>query len=108
MKSSCFFAAFLLFPVLGLTATIYVPDNYTTIQGAIDASSNGDTVIVRPGTYVENIDFVGKATTVKSELGAAVTTIDGNQSGTVASFVSGEDSDSVLEGFTLKNGTGTS
>ena len=49
-------------------ATIYVPDDYPTIQGAIDAAANGDTVIVRTGTYRENLDFLGKAITVTSEL----------------------------------------
>jgi len=87
-------------------ATIYVPDDHPTIQGAIDASFNGDTVIVRPGSYVENIDFIGKAITVRSEQGAAMTTIDGSQVGTVVAFVSGEGLDSVLDGFTLTNGVG--
>jgi parallel beta-helix repeat protein len=86
--------------------TIYVPDNYSTIQGAINAGANGDTVIVRPGMYVENIDFVGKAIIVRSKQGAAVTTIDGNRTGSVATFNSGEGFDSVLDGFTITNGTG--
>ena len=89
-------------------STIYVPDDYATIQGAIDASVNGDTVIVRPGMYVENIDFVGKAITVKSDQGAVVTSIDGNQAGSVVTFQSSEDADSVLDGFTLTNGSGHS
>jgi parallel beta-helix repeat protein len=86
------------------SATIYVPDNFPTIQDAINASVNGDTVIVRPGTYVENIDFVGKAVTVTSEQGALPTTIDGNRAGSVVTFQSGENASSVLEGFTLTNG----
>lgn len=66
---------------------------------------NGDTVIVRPGTYVENIDFLGKAVTLQSERGAAVTTIDGNQAGTVVTFGNGEQTEvAVLDGFTVTNG----
>ncbi len=72
----------------------------------------GDTVIVRPGTYVENIDFVGKGIHLTSESGPAHTTIDGGSPanpdfGSVVIFRSGEGPDSVLEGFTLTNGSGT-
>jgi pectin methylesterase-like acyl-CoA thioesterase len=54
--------------------------NFTTIQEAIDAAAHGDTVLVDSGTYVENIDFKGKAILVRG-LGPEFTTIDGNQSG---------------------------
>ncbi len=88
-------------------ADIYVPDDHATIQGAINAAIDGDTVIVRPGTYVENIDFVGKAITVKSESGPEGTVIDGNQANSVVSFLSGEGEYSVLSGFTVTNGGST-
>jgi len=104
---------FLLCIVYSAQATVvYVPDNYTTIQGAINAVSNGDTVVVRSGTYFENINFRGKAITVTSEQGPNVTTIDGGSpsntdSASVVVFSSGEDSSSVLDGLTLANGDGT-
>jgi len=107
MRTLTTLSVFLVLPYLAFATTFYVPDNYAKIQGAIDASSNGDTVIVRSGTYAENVDFVGKAITVKSEMGAVVTTIDGNQKRSVVTFKSGEGLDSVLEGFTLTNGKGT-
>ncbi len=97
-------AAVLFIATTAHSATIYVPDDFPTIQGAIDASADDGIVVVRPGTYVENIDFVGKAITVQSEQGAAVTTIDGNQAGSVVTFDSGETLDSVLDGFTVTNG----
>jgi pectin methylesterase-like acyl-CoA thioesterase len=50
-------------------ATIYVPDNYPTIQAAVDAASPGDTIIVRDGTYIENVD-VTKSLVIRSENGA--------------------------------------
>jgi len=50
-------------------AVIYVPDDEPTIQDAIDSAANGDTIIVRPGTYVERIDFDGKGIAVVSENG---------------------------------------
>jgi hypothetical protein len=78
-----------------------------TIQAGINGAVDGDTVMVHPGTYIENIDFLGKAITVKSELGPEFTTIDGNQAGSVVVFTSGEDIDSILEGFTITNGSGT-
>jgi len=86
---------------------IYVPDYYPTIQEAINAAYDGDTVIVRPGTYLENIDYRGKAIIVKSEVGPDTTVIDGNKTGSVVTFKKGESRDSVLEGFKLTNGSGT-
>jgi len=87
--------------------TIWVPDDYATIQAAIDAAVNGDEVVVRGGTYVESIDFRGKAITVRSHCGPAETIIDGNQLGSVVKFVTGETNDARLEGFTITNGSGT-
>ncbi len=85
-------------------STILVPGNYPTIQSAINAASNGDTVLVSPGTYVENINFLGKNITVTSSNGPAATIIDGNHNGTVATFNHSETAASVLSGFTIRNG----
>ncbi len=84
--------------------TIRVPADKPTIQGAIDAAANGDTVLVSPGTYTENINFKGKAITVKSMAGPDTTIIDGNRAGSVVIFASGESNSSVLDGFTIRNG----
>lgn len=78
-----------------------------TIQAAINATSDGDTVFVLPGTYVEKIDFHGKAITVRSATGAENTTIDGNNSGPVVTCNSGEGPDSVLQGFRITSGSTT-
>ena len=77
---------------------------YTTIQSGIDAASNGDTVLVAPGTYNENIDFKGKAITVTSSGGAAVTVIDGGSRGPAVTFKSGETAAAVISGFTIQHG----
>jgi hypothetical protein len=84
--------------------TINVPADQPTIQAAINAANNGDTVLVAPGTYVENLNFNGKAITVTSSGGAAVTIVDGNAKAAVATFISNEGNNSVLNGFTLRNG----
>src|SRR5215470_16851505 len=84
--------------------TFRVPSDRLTIQSAINDATDGDTVLVAPGTYSENIDFSGKAITVTSESGPQDTIIDAGNADSVVSFTSGEGRDSVLNGFTLKNG----
>src|SRR5215470_5389855 len=85
-------------------ATFRVPSDRPTIQSAINDAIGGDRVLVAPGTYSENIDFSGKAITVTSESGPQDTIIDAGNADSVVSFTSGEGRDSVLNGFTLKNG----
>jgi serine protease len=86
-------------------AVIRVPDDQPTIQQAINVAVQGDTVLVSPGTYFENIDFRAKAITVRSERGAAQTIMDGNKNGlSVVTFESGETRNSVLSGFTIQHG----
>jgi hypothetical protein len=91
--------------VLSYAATIAVPADQPTIQAAINASKNGDVILVAPGTYFENINFQGKAISVKSSGGAKVTIIDGGHANSVVTFNSGEGLKSVLHGFTIQNGT---
>ncbi|MFO8183961.1 MAG: T9SS type A sorting domain-containing protein [Candidatus Aegiribacteria sp.] len=95
-----------------LSSILLVPDEYPSIQSAINSAVNGDTVLVAPGTYQENIRFLGKSITVSSQQGQAITTIDGSNpshpdSGSVVYFIENEDSDAVLTGFTISGGTGT-
>ncbi len=88
--------------------------NYTSIQEGINNSVNGDTILVYPGTYFENINYNGKNITVASlyittqtDSFIHKTIIDGNQNGSVVTFESGEDTAAVLCGFTIQNGSGT-
>lgn len=105
-------AAEYIAPVIGgptPTATptptiIHVPTDQATIQGAIDVASDGNIVLVAPGTYNENIDFIGKAIEVMSAMGPSVTTINGGGNTSVVQFHSGESASSVLSGFTVTNG----
>ena len=96
-----------LFATTLVAATITVPAEQPTIQAGINAAKKGDAVVVSPGTYTENINFMGKAITVKSSSGAKLTIIDGGQNGSVVTFSSGESAAAVLMGFTVQNGTGT-
>jgi hypothetical protein len=84
--------------------TIHVPADQPSIQAGINAAGNGDTVLVSPGTYVENINFNGKIIKVRSSNGSKKTIINGNHAGPVVTFASGETSKSLLSGFTLTNG----
>jgi len=98
---------FLLFILLGSLAyaqsTIYVPDAYATIQAAINAANESDTIIVRDGAYIENI-YVNKRLTIKSENGADSTIVQAaNPSTNVFQVVV----PSVeISGFTIKGATG--
>ena len=91
----------------GQTITIQIGDG-RSINEAIAAAPEGGTVLVGPGTWNEAIDFGGQAVTVEAEssLAAEITILDGTGlDGPIISFVNGEGPDSVLRGFTLRNGT---
>lgn len=89
---------------------LYVPIEYPTIQAAINAAFNGETVIVADGTYTgagnRDIDFLGKAITVKSANGPQNCIIDCQDSGRGFYFHNDEGPDSVLDGLTITNGSG--
>ena len=97
-------------------------DPFNTIQAAINAAAiAGDTILVKPGTYGESIDFGTKNVTVRSDVDFSPATRDINMTGTVidAAGISnsvvvfngqlvlrGGPRNAVLEGFTLRNGSG--
>ncbi|MCD6329471.1 MAG: hypothetical protein J7M10_03815, partial [Candidatus Cloacimonetes bacterium] len=120
MKKNIIIFGLMLLSSLSLlySATIIVDingtGNYTSIQQGINNSVNGDTVLVYPGTYFENINYNGKNITVSSlyltthaDSFINKTIIDGNQNGSVVTFSNGEDSTAVIYGLTIVNGTGT-
>jgi hypothetical protein len=92
--------------------TLHVPADYPTIQAAIDAASDGCTVVVADGTYTgdgnRDLDFGGKAITVRGENDPGPCVIDIQASEVDPHrafwFRSGETAESVVEGFTIQNG----
>jgi parallel beta-helix repeat protein len=92
----------IVLPVRGNPTIIHVPGDYLTIQQAVTAASAGDTILVGPGTYYEEI-VVDKSVTIVSSGGAAVTTVDaiattyGRPFMVIAPYV-------TIEGFTIKAG----
>lgn len=67
----------LLTAVASGPSTLLVPEQFPAVQAAIQAAVDGDTVLVSPGTYFENLDFSGKDIEVRSRHGARVTVLDG-------------------------------
>ncbi|MDD2331406.1 MAG: FlgD immunoglobulin-like domain containing protein [Candidatus Cloacimonetes bacterium] len=85
---------------------------YTSILAAINAAAHGDTVLVYPGTYIENVNYNGKniilaslELTTGEEAYRHTTIIDGNHNGsTVLSIL--PTTNAALYGFTIVNGSG--
>lgn len=112
-------AALLQQPAARAPRTIHVPRELPTVQQAIDSASAGDTVLVAPGRYVENLRLRGENIVLASEFVLAHDTslilrtiLDGSRpthpdSGSVLTIYRFEDSTTVVEGFTITGGTGT-
>jgi len=116
-KTLLLLATLMCIASLGTAATLRVAldgsQPYMVIQTAINASAHGDTVLVYPGRYYENIRFNGKNITLASlEMTTGdmqykySTILDGNQNGSVIQINSHE-SNVCVRGFTITNGSGT-
>jgi parallel beta-helix repeat protein len=90
---------------------INIPGDYPTIQQGIDVCSDGDTVLVQPGTYIENINFNGHNIVLGSlflpsqdTVFISQTIMDGDTSGSIVTFNHGESPNAIITGFTIQNG----
>jgi uncharacterized protein YukE len=102
LLTGMFTLAFRIEPVKAQPTTIIVPDDYPTIQAAINALAEGDTVFVRNGTYYEHVT-INKSIMLVGE-DSNTTIIDGNGTGPIidigANYV-------TISNFTIRNaGTG--
>jgi hypothetical protein len=94
-------------------AVLHVPDNYSQIQAALDASQAGDTVLVAPGHYHERLVFPNRDLTLASHIlltGDTLlmdqTILDGDNLGTTVTILPTEPHHYVLDGFTIRRGQG--
>jgi hypothetical protein len=113
------FSLGMVFSTITSATIINVPADQPTIQEGINAAVDGDTVLVADSLYYENINFKGKDITVASHflIDRDTTHIDSTiingslpnhpDSGSVVYFVNNEDTLSILCGFTITGGTGT-
>lgn len=104
---------------ISIADIIHVPRQQSTIQAGIDMAASGDTVLVAHGVYYENIRFKGKAITVASRFildgrkrHIHLTVINASReirpnTASAVYFMDGEDTTSVLSGFTITGGKGT-
>jgi len=107
---------FIIFIILLTSTTLfarlrYIPDSYQYIQTAINDSGGGDTLIVREGTYHENLTFNGQNLILASEFlltgeysAIENTILDGDSISAVFTFDNGEGPGSLVMGFTIQNG----
>ncbi len=106
-------------PITSPLSLIVVPTDFNTIQEAIEMSDNGDTIVVEPGTYFENIILNGKDILLTSRFYESQdisfidrTIINGSKAtnrtqGSVVRYMDRETPASIIQGFTLTGGTGT-
>lgn len=90
-------------------SSLRVPQDFNTIQGAINAAQSGDEIIVSPGFYRENINFLTKNIRLQSvnyldPNCVAQTVIDGGGVDSCIAILGGQDESTVVAGLWIQNG----
>ncbi len=109
MRINAVAAVVLLVAVPGVAAVVHVPGDAATIQEGLEMAAAGDTVLVAPDTYTgplnRDLDFSGTNVVLSSIGGTETTIIDCEGLGRGFRFHSGEDTTSVVRGFSVVRGS---
>jgi len=109
LRSFAALAAFAVAAPATFASTINVPADFPTIQAAINAAVDGDTINVAKGSYQENLDLGTKNLTIQGQGDRVIqnTLIDGSLGGSCIKIAGGQNASTVIQGFVIKFGTGT-
>ena len=83
------------------SATHHVPDQFSTIQSAIDTAKNGDVIIIDPGIY-EPIELMEKSLFIRASEVAGQVVIDGMKSSRCVDAIGSESLH--MENIVIRNG----
>ncbi len=97
------YGAGIINPWAALQQTLEVPRLRPNIQGAFDDAIDGDRILVGPGTYPENLSFLGKQIRLVADAGPLQTVLDGITGPVIR--MSGVPSGATIEGFTITGGS---
>jgi len=87
--------------------TLRVPEEYSTIQAAVNVAEDSDTVLVGPGLHSGRISFTGKDVVVSSAFGPQQTKLSTGNDNPVVVFAHGDSRAAILQGFTVEGTSGT-
>jgi predicted outer membrane repeat protein len=105
MEKSILILSLLIMAVCGYATIINIPEDYPTIQEGLNVAEEGDSVLVAPGIYYENIIWpeTNEIKLIGNDEENCI--IDGYQNGSVICFENHVDSATLVSKFTITNGS---